>query len=155
MPRLVIFGSDDLNIRLHVLQTGPAQLISHHHEGWQQIQRLMRMSFPEWQGAPGWEIAIPVIFDGLHHRHSQEHKIRQLEKLGKPSNRYEPMRPPTIWFNAHGDIPHDKARDPGKRWVIAGSGLEWGDYITMKKTFRHRDPPILMSNWRLGASLIR
>lgn len=92
----------------------------------------MRMSYTEWQGAPGYEIAIPIVFDGLHRRESQEQRIHKLELLALPSDKFTPLRPPRLQFDTKGDVPHDRTRAPRKRWVIAGTGLEWLDYISVR-----------------------
>jgi hypothetical protein len=133
MMKYVTFDCQPLRIKAVAAMIGPATLVNHMHEGWQQVQRLMRVSFPEWQGAAGWEITIPCVLDGLRLHTSVEGNCYNLVRMATPTKMYNPMHPPPLSFESSGDIPRDHHRAPNSKWIIAGQGLQWGDYITMQK----------------------
>lgn len=130
--RHVEFSSPELKIKVRPKLTGPVVLVQHQGEGWQNIQRHWNISFTEWQGAPGYELQIPCIFDQFgfnphtHRTHaSVEDQCRVMERMGE----YIPKKRRTgiLRVDAGGDIPHDYTNDPRKWWITAV--IAWGDYI--------------------------
>ena len=124
--KYVTFESHEVNIHLVAKLSGPAQVISHHSEGWQQIQRMWKYSFTEWQGGPGYEVDIPVMFDQytINAGHgvamnSVEASIAKLETLIEKIP--DKPRTPIFTFDAKGAVPHDKTRDPTRLWVMGGT----------------------------------
>lgn len=126
--KFVEIRSHEVGISVRAKLAGLVVPVQHHVEGWQQIQRMWRYSFTEWQGAPGWELDIPVMFDQYGFSpaigsamNSVEREIHLLETLAtKLSNQ---PRTPICQIDGGGAIPHDYTRDHTKRWVIAG--IDW------------------------------
>jgi nucleoid-associated protein YgaU len=130
--KYVTFTSHEIKVTVVVKLAGPTVVVQHDPEGWQQIQRKWRTSFTEWEGAPTYELQIPLVFDqlGFNPRvgsamNSVEKGIRDVERLGeKLANK---PRTPILRVDAHGAIPHDYTNNHTKQWVVAT--VAWGDYI--------------------------
>ena len=117
----VEFRSHEVKISVRAKVVGLVIPIMHHVEGWKQVSRMWRYSFTEWQGAPGWELDIPIMFDRFASKQSVEKEVAKLETLAtKMPNQ---PRTPICQIDAGGAIPHDYTRDHTKRWVIAG--IDW------------------------------
>lgn len=137
MPRglhICRFICHELKLQVQPRLTGPVKVVHHHVEGWQAVQRMWRYSFTEWQGAQGYELQIPLIFDGWPYNpatgqamNSVERQVGRFEKLCEKLPNVP--RTPIFSIDGGGRVPHDYTNDHTKLWVI--SAMEWGDdYIT-------------------------
>lgn len=122
--------------------TGPVKVIRHDPEGWQQINRMWKLYFTEWQGAQGMELQIPFIFDQYGYnprtgtaRNSVEPLIMRMELLASYDKRLG--RPPIFTIDADGAVPHDVTRDPTKRWVCGTLDLD-DTYVINRHNHRCR-----------------
>lgn len=91
---------------------------------WNAQERPKRRTIPVYQGEVGYQITVPIVFEGFKEQVSQEDFIRQLEQMSR--KRRGEKEPPKVIFDAGGAIPHDRTRDKGRRWVIGD--LAWGAY---------------------------
>lgn len=124
----ITFHSHEASISVQALLAGNVKVIDHAPEGWQAVQRMGRSSYIEWQGAQGWELQIPVLFDGYSSNRSVESVIKRMEKLCEvPTNQSKKIavRTPIMTVDANGACPHDFTNDPKKRWVIIT--IDWDD----------------------------
>lgn len=130
--KYVTFHCAELKLNCRPKMTGPAVVVQHQGEGWQNVQKMWGISYTVWQGAPGYEIQIPCVFDQLRYNpathsamNSVEKEIRHMERMGEVTP--PATQPPVVTFDSNGAIPHDKTSDPNKQWVIAVCA--WGDYV--------------------------
>jgi nucleoid-associated protein YgaU len=121
--RWVAFTSHEVGITVNAMLAGPATAVQWHPTGWQAISRMWRPSYTEWQGAQGWELDIPIVWNGRATNKSQEKYVKYMETLGEPVPNLFPGRTPILTVDAGGSIPHDKTRDPHRQWVVYG--LDW------------------------------
>lgn len=83
--------------------------------GWAKIGRPRRKAITTWDGEDGFELSVPVIFDGLVENQSVERQIARLERLAQ---RGEGDRHPPV-LTLRGPVPHT-----GLEWVI--NDISWG-----------------------------
>jgi len=150
--RHVQITSPELQIYIRPQLTGPAVLVQHQGEGWQNVQRWWNISFSQWQGAPAYELQIPCIFNQWGYnpktrkaKQSVEPQCRVMERMME----YIPAKRRTgiLRVDAGGDIPHDYTNDHKKWWVA--SNIEWGDYIINKSGDRSRQEfTVTLFDWR-------
>jgi hypothetical protein len=139
--KYVTFTSYELKIVVRAKLQAPVVVVQHDPEGWQQIQRRWRTSFTEWQGAPTYELQIPIMLDQLGWNpqlgsamNSVEQYIRKVERLAeKMQNK---PRTPILIVEGNGAIPHDYTHDHTKKWVCAT--IAWGDYTINESLQRVR-----------------
>jgi hypothetical protein len=127
----VTFHSLEIRLQFSVALAGPTVVVQHDPEGWQQVQRKWKYSFTEWQGAPAYELQVPVVFNqlGFNPRlgsamNSVDWNISNLERLAEKLP--DKPRTPITRVNADGAVPHDYVHDPHRQWVVAT--IAWGDY---------------------------
>lgn len=111
-PTIVIKarGRADLEILL-----GEAGSLTGGVGGWAKVGRPRRLSLTDWVGADGYEMSVPVVFDGLAEDRSVERPIARLERLGRrpAGNDHPPI------LTLAGPLPHTELA-----WVL--QNVEWG-----------------------------
>jgi len=153
----VTFNCPELKIQCRPKLTGPAVLVQHHGEGWQNVQKQWGISYTVWQGAPAYEVQIPCIFDQLRFNpalgsamNSIEAETRRMERMSEvPAG---DTQPPVISFDGGGAIPHDKTNDPNKQWVI--TSCVWGDYVLAKNQIYRCRQEFTVTVWDYRPELI-
>lgn len=134
------FRAHEIRTEVRALMTGPVTVVQHDTEGWQQVQRMWRTSFTEWQGAPGYELQIPIIFDKFPQMVSVEKEISRMEKMARKLE--GKARTPILEVDAGGACPHDSTNDPDKLWVC--SACAWtADYVTNREYKRVRQETVV------------
>lgn len=83
--------------------------------GWGKIGRQQRQSITHWLGQDGYELTVPVVFDGFAEDRSVEQGIARLEQLGRRGAGDE--HPPVVEID--GPLPHTDLP-----WVI--QDVAWG-----------------------------
>lgn len=150
MRHYVRFSCHEINVGVTALLAGPVKVVNHHPEGWQAVQRMWRRSFTEWQGAQGYELQMPLVFDAWMHdpqrnssRNSVEGPIIALQRLcEKLDNK---PRTPIFTFDAGGYVPHDYTHDHTKLWVV--QAVDWGDYLINKNHGQRTRQPLTLTIW--------
>jgi LysM repeat protein len=101
--------------------------------GWDDVERKRRLSITEFKGGPGYQMVLPLIFDGFRDQTSIEPAYQSLEYMAQvhPGE----TEPPKLIVDGSGAIPHDHQNDPDLRWVIddidpqAGVQWHWGQRV--------------------------
>lgn len=107
------------------------------HGGWNQVERKRRTSITEYQGGPGYQMVLPLIFDGYKDLRSVESPLQALEEMGRVAAGQ--TEPPKLIVDGGGAIPHDVVNDPQLLWVIQDidpqQGTEWNGAQRIRAMF--------------------
>lgn len=96
---------------------------------WDAQERPKRRTISVYKGEVGWQITVPICFEGFKGKVSQERDCGLLEQMAV--RRKGEKEPPKVMFDAGGAIPHDRTRDKSLRWIIGD--LTWGAFATREE----------------------
>lgn len=112
--RLRAKGHSNLKLEIDLAEAGS---ITGGVGGWAKVTRPKKQSLTEWQGHEGYEMTVPVIFDGLAEDRSVESDITRLERMGRrrPGDEHPPI------LDIGGPLPHVDLP-----WVL--QDIDWGEF---------------------------
>lgn len=112
----VTFSADGISDVVALLDELPPQVVSG-YGGWAVVGRDRRIGLTQWNGKDPLRWAIPILFDGLTTRTSQELQISRLSRMALPP--LQGGEPPVVSVSGSG------LSSPGpSEWVI--ENLQWG-----------------------------
>jgi nucleoid-associated protein YgaU len=91
--------------------------------GWNQQDRPRRKSLTIYNGVPGFQVVLAVMFDKFKDEGSVEPELRSLERMATV-NRGD-TEPPTVGFDAGGSIAHDATNDPDIQYATEEEKVIW------------------------------
>lgn len=116
---MVTFSADGIPDAVALHDQAPANLTGG-YGGWTVVSRQRRVGLTVWQGKDPLRMQIPLIFDGVIDRVSQELNISHLGRMALPPGQIG--EPPTVRVDGKG-IPRPGPID----WVI--ESIDWGTHV--------------------------